>query len=232
MLDDTGARRQESLRTSPAIEETRTFPYPLRGSIVAVYFKDHAQNATHQTLVDVQLFGGYSLLQGVPLAVPKANRANGEEWTPDLGDCVIVQFIKGRWGDPIITGWYHLPNNDIQADSTEVATGERRYHFACNATDIVVDKAGNRTTHVEGNETREVVANETVTIQTGDYTVTVTAGKCTVHVKGKTAWTSEGTVEIDGAGSGAVKGVVQGDCICAYTGKVHPHISGTVKASP
>lgn len=42
---------------------------------------------------------------------------------------------------------------------------------------------------------------------------------------------TSGNVTIDGGGSGATKGCVQGDCICAYTGQPHPMVSATVKAS-
>ncbi len=63
----------------------------------------------------------------------------------------------------------------------------------------------------------------------GDIEVNAT-GKADVTIQGKTTWISTGTIEHDG-GSGSVKGVVQGDCICCYTGKPHPHISSNVKAS-
>lgn len=63
----------------------------------------------------------------------------------------------------------------------------------------------------------------------GDIEVKAT-GKADVTIEGKTTWISNGTVDVDG-GSGAVKGVVQGDCICPYTGKPHIMISSNVKAS-
>lgn len=40
-----------------------------------------------------------------------------------------------------------------------------------------------------------------------------------------------GTVEIKGTLTAAVKGIVQGDCLCAYTGALHPMISSNVKGS-
>ena len=231
MLDDNGARRQESLRVNPAMEQAQNFPYPLRGSVTAVYYQDDPKNKTAQTLVDIELLGGYSKLLGVPVLAPKVNRANGEEWTPDPGDIVVVQFVAGRWGDPIVTGYCHLPSNEIQARRANVPPGKRRYHRRCNQTDLVIDKDGNRTEYVEGDETVVIKGNESVTVQTGDITIDVVQGKCTVHIRGKTAWTSEGTIDLDGAGGGAVKGVVQGDCICALTGKPHIMVSASVKAS-
>lgn len=63
----------------------------------------------------------------------------------------------------------------------------------------------------------------------GDIEVLAT-GKADVTIQGKTTWISNGTIDHDG-GSGSVKGVVQGDCICPYTRKPHPMISSNVNAS-
>jgi len=230
MLDETGARLQESLRQKPAMEGMRAFPYPLQGIIEKVYFKDATGNQLLQTVVDVIPFGGYSKLTKVPLMAQKVNMNAGEEWTPEEGDFVIIMFINGMWTSPIVTGYCNPPSNEIMATEAQAPKGKRRYHMKCNKTDIVIDKDGNRTTYVNGNETVKIKNSEIVTVETGDITVDVVQGKCTVHIKGKTAWTSDGTIELDG-GSGSPKGVVQGDSICCYTGKPHPHISATVKAS-
>lgn len=64
---------------------------------------------------------------------------------------------------------------------------------------------------------------------TGEMTINV-VGAANITVGGKTTLVSAGTVEIDG-GSGQLNGAVQGDCLCAFTGKPHPHISATVKES-
>ncbi|MBU0680104.1 MAG: phage baseplate assembly protein V [Proteobacteria bacterium] len=55
-------------------------------------------------------------------------------------------------------------------------------------------------------------------------------GDANITVGGKTTLVSAATVEIDG-GSGQLNGTVQGDCLCAFTGKPHPHVSPTVKES-
>jgi len=230
MLSEIGARRQESLRDKPAMQEMRSFPYPLQGTIKKVYFQDSTGNPLLQTVVDIILFGGYSELSRVPMMAQKVNMNAGVEWTPEEGDFVIVMFINGMWTSPIVTGYCNPPSNEIMAKETEVPKGKRRYHMKCNKTDIVIDKDGNRTTYVNGNETVKIKNSEIVIVETGDITVEVAQGKCTVHIKGKTAWTSDGTIEWDG-GSGSPKGVVQGDSVCAYTGKPHAHISATVKAS-
>ena len=69
------------------------------------------------------------------------------------------------------------------------------------------------------------------TIQPNGQIDIVGVGDFNVTAEGKAKIVGKATVEIDGAGSGAVKGVVQGDCICSYTGQIHPMISGNVKSS-
>ncbi len=231
VLDETGARRQESLRTPPPKTEVTTFPYPLKGIVDAVYYVDSNGNAAGQTVVDVQLLFGYPKILKVPVCTGKINKDHGEEWTPDPGDGVVVQFINGNWHDPIVTGYYRLPHTTIQATKADAPAGKRRYHRKCNETDLVIDKDGNRTEYIAKDETVVIQGSETVTVQTGDVTVDVQAGKCTVHIKGKTVWQSEGTVDIDGTNTGAVKGIVQGDCICPYTRKPHIMVSASVRGS-
>jgi phage baseplate assembly protein V len=68
----------------------------------------------------------------------------------------------------------------------------------------------------------QVTAGNALIVNTHDATVNCT-GKATVK--------ANGGVEIDGAGAGTVKGIVQGNCICAFTGMPHPHISATVTGS-
>lgn len=245
-MTEAGARLQESLREKPAIQEMRTFPYPLQGTIKKVYFLDSTGNPLLQTVVDIILFGGYSELTKVPMMAQKVNMNAGEEWTPEEGDFVIVMFINGMWTSPIVTGYCNPPSNEVMATETQVPKGKRRYHMRCNKTDIVIDKDGNRITAVEKSDTKHVKIDENVTIDgkrttvvegndettinSGDLKITVAAGKCTVSIAGKTAWKSDGGIDMDG-GSGGTKGVVQGGCLCAFTGAPHGQFSATVKAS-
>lgn len=80
--------------------------------------------------------------------------------------------------------------------------------------------SGNLTAQVTGDITGNAGGN--VGISAGGN-VDVTAG-------GHANVTASGGANIDG-GSGGVKGVVQGDCICHLTGLPHGSISGDVKAS-
>lgn len=62
-------------------------------------------------------------------------------------------------------------------------------------------------------------------------TMTVNCATATVNCTGKATVKASGGIDADGMGTGAVKGCVQGDCICAFTGAPHSHISASVKAS-
>jgi len=64
----------------------------------------------------------------------------------------------------------------------------------------------------------------------GDAQVDI-GGKADVTAKGKVTLIGKGTVDIIGKDGGSVKGSVQGDCLCSFTGAPHPHISPTVKES-
>lgn len=62
-------------------------------------------------------------------------------------------------------------------------------------------------------------------------TLTVNTATATVNCTGKATLKASGGIDADGIGSGVVKGVVQQDCICSFTGAPHPMGSATVKAS-
>jgi len=57
------------------------------------------------------------------------------------------------------------------------------------------------------------------------------AGTLTVSAEALAKLIGKGTIELVGASGASVKGVVQGDCLCTFTGKPHPMISVTVKGS-
>lgn len=82
-----------------------------------------------------------------------------------------------------------------------------------------VNTTGTATIHSEGNMTASSAGNVMVTA--GGTAKVEATGKVTV--KGA-------TVDVDGGGGG-IKGLVQGSCICAFTGAPHGHVSGSVKGS-
>jgi hypothetical protein len=88
----------------PAQRSLNAYTFPLRGIIAGVRFKDDGQNRTGQTLVDISLLDGYPALYNVPLLYHYINKDNGEEWTPEVGAIVLVQFIAGNFRLPVVTG--------------------------------------------------------------------------------------------------------------------------------
>ncbi len=69
---------------------------------------------------------------------------------------------------------------------------------------------------------------------TGDATV-ISGGNVSVSAAGTAKVQAGGKATVKGASidldAGAMKGVVQGDCVCSFTGQPHGQFSGTVKAS-
>jgi hypothetical protein len=71
------------------------------------------------------------------------------------------------------------------------------------------------------------VASGTITIKAGDVKVNCTTAEVTSS--GKTTITAS-EVDLIGGG-GTQKGIVQADCVCAFTGAPHAQISATVKGT-
>jgi hypothetical protein len=79
--------------------------------------------------------------------------------------------------------------------------------------------------------------NESNITLTPSGIVITTSGDVTANVTGSVAVTAGSTFNVDASGiglkggSGAKLGVVQGSCVCAFTGAPHPQISATVTAT-
>ena len=213
-----GAMPQSAMTPNAAYQRLRSLHFPLRGVVEGVFFKDNPQNKAKQTVVNLRMLDGYPPLAKVPLSYDYMTKENGEEWTPEAGALVMVQFIAGDWRLPVVTRFLA----PLEQEITAVAADAPRHHRRRNGTWEIIDKNGNRRVKVAVSDFLDVVQ---------DLTVTVLNGLTKFISKGKTLIQSEGTVEIDGIGTGAVKGMVQGDCLCVYTGKPHPHISASVKGS-
>lgn len=100
--------------------------------------------------------------------------------------------------------------------------------------------------HVEqagGKATLDIAPDGAIAITT-DTTVSVNAtGNATVTSGGNVSVMASGTAKVQAGGkatvkgasidldAGAMKGIVQGDCVCSFTGQPHGQYSGTVKAS-
>lgn len=185
-IDHTGACLQENMRVNPARQSMSEQFYTKRGTIGSVRFQDHPEHPRF-TVVDV-IMEGFPLLVNVPVLSPKINKNNGEEWTPEPGDWVLVSFIDGNFYQPFVMGYLPTINNEIQATVEAVPFGKRRYHMRCNDTDVVIDKDGNRITYIAGNQDEEVEGNDTLIVH-GNVTIHV-FGTATVNVDGNTTITT------------------------------------------
>ncbi|MDH5633601.1 MAG: phage baseplate assembly protein V [Gammaproteobacteria bacterium] len=56
-------------------------------------------------------------------------------------------------------------------------------------------------------------------------------GDATVNAGGTVDINATGMINLDGDSSDALQGIVQGQCMCAYTGAPHPQVSSNVKAT-
>lgn len=201
--------RQELLYKNPSNEATQSNDRVYRGIVQEVFFKDLSVTGERfwQTYCDVQLIGlTQPYLRKVPLALTKSNIRNGEDWVPEIGDNVLVQFISGRVCDPVITGFlfpYDPQDEGLQPAIGDAPLGKSRYRRRCNGTSETIDKNGNRTIYVSGNETVTVMGNGTLHVYGNDNitidgtgTITVT-GAVTINVPAGA--TINGNVTVNGA---------------------------------
>ena len=66
--------------------------------------------------------------------------------------------------------------------------------------------------------------------ESGAVKLNATGGDVSITASGAVKLNATGNIEL-AAGGGTPKGIVQGDCICAYTGSPHPQVSIKVKGS-
>lgn len=79
---------------------------------------------------------------------------------------------------------------------------------------------------------RITVRDAEVVVEVGPTTLTISSDGSVVLDAGDTVTVKAGgNVDIQAGGLSASKGVVQGDCICAYTGTPHPMVSATIAGS-
>lgn len=146
-------------------------------------------------------------------------------------------------------------NKDADTKPFKVKKDERKgYYFQhSSGTNVYIGEDGEiKIGHHTGSwisiaESTDELAAETVSIQSEDSendpptaapsdTVQIhvehsSGAKFTIMTDGKIRVDAAATVEIAGTIDAIVKGVIQGDCICALTGRPHIMTSATVKAS-
>ena len=198
---------QQGLRRSPGVDvgERQIF-FPLRAIITKVTFR--AATKGKRTLVNLFLYDHWPLLVDVPLLHEKMNGSNGVDWTPEVNDMVIVQFIGGNLRDPIVTGWVAAPGNDMECDSASEAPRFYRKHQGTSekiqkdgvrrvvvANDDYETVSGDQTIAVSGNRVITVGEDETITVS-GNGTVNV-SGNVTINVSGTADISVDGATTIN-----------------------------------
>lgn len=137
------------------------------------------------------------------------------------GDTVWVAFIGGDPRYPIITGW----RNPQTGNSTDW----RRWHHA--NMELLADTLMKL---IAGGNFL-IKSGATITVEAGGELNVTAVGAVTVNTDADATVTAKGKATIKAASidlnAGAMKGLVQGDCACAFTGLPHGQVSATVKGS-
>lgn len=141
---------------------------------------------------------------------------------PTVGEQVMILSPSGELANGIVMPSIYSDAFDSPSDSadehvTEYPDGAR-----------IVYNHATQVLNISGIKDLVITATGNVNISNDGDAVVNTAGKVDVMAGGKAKVTAD-TIDLDGGG--ALKGCVQGDSLCSYTGMPHPHISATVKAS-
>lgn len=151
----------------------------------------------------------------LPWATHRAG-ADRTWWAPTIGEQVIVLSPFGVMECGLVVPAAYsnsapAPSSDPNAHTTVYQDGTTiTYNRASHV--LTLNVMGDVVTNVQGNV--DAVVGGNVDVEAGGHVNAVA-----------------NTISLDGAGGGGVKGVVQGDCLCAFTGAPHPQISATVKGS-
>jgi hypothetical protein len=145
--------------------------------------------------------------------MPVASEWVGNGWgmfaPPAEGDAVLVEFFHGDFEAGIITRrFYHNAARPVAS----IPAGEFW---------LVHQSGSGLKFHNDGNV--EISSHK-------DLTATV-GGALNANVTGKATIAANGGIDLIGAQGAAAVGVVQGDCVCAFTGAAHPMVSATIKGS-
>lgn len=143
--------------------------------------------------------------------------AAGEKiWrSPTVGEQVLILSPGGDLANGFVLTGIFSKNNPAPANSDKI------YHHQFKNGDTIIhnSETGDLTATIKGSATitadKNIVATAKENINaTAEGDVTITAGGKIVNTVG-----------------GSSKGVVQGDCICPFTGSPHIMVSATVEAS-
>ena len=163
----------------------------------------------------VRVRSGDLLTDWIPWLTQRAGN-DRDWWAPEEGEQVVLLCPSGdlAQGFALPAGYqqaHPAPANSADIHRREYADGSSEEY--------------NRATHTK---TITIVGDVILNVQGN---VDAAIGGNMEAIAGGHAKVIANDIELDGAGGGGVKGLVQGDCLCAFTGAPHPQISGTVTAS-
>ncbi|MBI5917790.1 MAG: phage baseplate assembly protein V [Nitrosomonadales bacterium] len=128
---------------------------------------------------------------------------------PSIGEQVMILSPSGELANGIVIPSIYSDEHDAPDDSP--STHVTRYPdgavVSYNHESGALSVTGIKSAYVEVNGPASV--------------------KCTGHASVQ----ADSGITLDGAGAGQTKGIVQGDCLCAFTGQPHGQVSATVAGS-
>lgn len=164
----------------------------------------------------VRVRSGDLLTDWIPWFTQRAGN-DRDWWAPEEGEQVVLLCPSG---DP--AQGFALPAGFQQAHPAPANSADVHRREYADGSFVEYDRAAHRLI---------------VTVNGGDVQLNAT-GNVDAAIGGNLEAIADGhakvtanNIELDGAGGGGVKGVVQGDCLCSFTGAPHPQISATVKGS-
>lgn len=110
-----------------------------------------------------------------------------------------------------------------------IASDDRRYRLKVEDGEVALYTDEGDNIHLKRNKEIHITTGGNLVIDATNE-VTINTADANVNCSGTATVTADGGVQIDG-GSGSPVGVVQGGCICHFTGSAHGDVSTNVKAS-
>lgn len=157
-------------------------------------------------------------------------------WAPEIGEQVLILAPGGELGSAVVLPGLYSDNHPAPASDPDLriakfADGaEASYHRKTGT--LTVKTLGNAVIQVGGDATAEVSGKATIktsgdiSVEAGGKARIKTGGDAMVEAGGK-ATIKASAIDLN---TGTMKGVVTGECVCAFTGAPHSMVSTTVKA--
>jgi len=200
-----------------------------KGKVVKAYASDGNYWADVQPLRNDESEDESSpVIPMVEIPIFWAGDTRGVVCPPTVGMLCDIEYYDGDPDYPRISNfrWPMGKAPICELDAFIIQQKEGVYIKISDGSDILTVTAQNIKS--EAGVNFEVEASADVTIKAGGNASIEVSGTADIDAGGKVTVTGA-TVDIDGGG--ALAGVVNGLCLCTYTGTPHPSKSATVKVS-